>query len=516
MKIKLKDLLPNPYRNFKINPLDEVRIEKLVESISATSLWKNVSVRKNKDGKYEIVFGHHRVRAAILAHVVEAEFSVEDLTDTQMLERMSRDNDPAYDSTFLSVIETAYAAVQGLAEGTQEDFKLPKKTNEQYKMYAPSFVPGKASVADSATHPYTALALGQRLGYTKMKGQEVNLALSTALDILMLDELGYLDGFSAFKRMSANQAADFIKDKLRKLKEEELVKADEALKAKADEAKADEEARRKKLKDEAEAKALEALNKKEELAKAEREARRKENEKLAEELAEKRKKTEEADNLRVLKNQAAEARRILKRFGSDSVTEGAAIELAVKEAEGILESKDAKAAIKAAEKLSKISSKTTDAYFKQQEAERIKSEAERKGLPTRRAVKTMLSKLEVFPSEGYALRKELEALSRNGQLEVNERELVRQALLSASDWFNKQAVLFLPPIKVDVLAESAAKARKAPPAFEAEDAAKKKAIQDALDKAAQERQAERDQENSELETKAKVSKSKAKTKKEKK
>jgi len=53
MKLKLKDILPNPFRDFVTSPLKEEKLEGLKKSINDTGFWDNVLVRKNTDGKYE-------------------------------------------------------------------------------------------------------------------------------------------------------------------------------------------------------------------------------------------------------------------------------------------------------------------------------------------------------------------------------------------------------------------------------------------------------------------------------
>ena len=64
MILKLKDILPNPFRDLRANPLIEDKIVELVGSIHLTGFWDNVVVRKNADGKYELAYGHHRLAAA--------------------------------------------------------------------------------------------------------------------------------------------------------------------------------------------------------------------------------------------------------------------------------------------------------------------------------------------------------------------------------------------------------------------------------------------------------------------
>jgi len=64
MKIKLKDLLPNPFKkHINGGRLNKERIDLLKESITKDGFWDNVMCRE-KDGKYELAYGHHRIEAA--------------------------------------------------------------------------------------------------------------------------------------------------------------------------------------------------------------------------------------------------------------------------------------------------------------------------------------------------------------------------------------------------------------------------------------------------------------------
>ncbi len=504
MEISLKDILPNPNRNFTINPLDEVRIEKLVESINATGFWENVAVRKNSAGKYEIVYGHHRIKAAQIAGLKTVDVKVLNLNDTEMLERMSRDNDPAYDSTFLHVIETVYAAVQGLANGTQKPFVLPEKTKLEYIMYAPSFVPG-VSAPESGAHPYTAIALAQRLGYTRKQGKEgvqPNLAAETALDILMLVELGKLKDFSAFraKGMTANAAAEIIKAKLALLKEEAKNKKEEALKAKAEAVRAKIEAEQKAFREAEKAKALEAFNKREALKKAEREAKRKEEEAEAARIAEQRARMEEAEKLRALKANVKMAEAAMSKYsvGLDP-KEGATVEKTLKEAKDILDSKSSKEADAVAEKLLKVAKKITDTYLVHQKQEQRKVEEERTVNAAHQHTDALINRIMGLSLGKNTLWKELDSLSRNSHLDTNDRERVRQALLTVSETFREVSSKFLPPVKENTLDNEAKRSSKTPSLVEDKERAQRaKKVQNELEKAAEERAQQRAKENEEI------------------
>ena len=78
-----------------------------------------------------------------------------------------------------------------------------------------------------------------------------------------------------------------------------------------------------------------------------------------------------------------------------------------------------------------------------------------KDLPTRHAVKAMLFTLNTITSETFAFREKVKSMARDKTVNTNERELIRQAMLRAGDWYLEQANLFLPRPVVNVLDEAA-------------------------------------------------------------
>ena len=191
MILKLKSILPNPFRDLKTNPLIEAKIEELVGSINLTGFWDNVVVRKNADGSYELAYGHHRLAAAIRTGLIEADFIVKNLDDATMIQIMDNENRDTYGSTPASLIESVKAIVKALAAGLKHKaFDIDPKTPDRYICYAPSFVPGKVSVSNLETHRYTVLSIGKFLGRTKQGGKEAEACVVAALNALYLKEKG--------------------------------------------------------------------------------------------------------------------------------------------------------------------------------------------------------------------------------------------------------------------------------------------------------------------------------------
>lgn len=199
MKLKLKDILPNPYRDLKLNPLDEEKITSLIDSINATGFWENVVVRKNTDGNYELAYGHNRLEAAIRADIEEADFIVKDFSEAEMIQVMDSENRETYGASPLTLIESVKAVVKALAKGTIGPFAVDPKVRKDTIRYAPSFVSGDVGLS-SPQIPYTALHIAEFLGRTRVKErvkgrpEEISRkpedAIIAALNYLQLQEKG--------------------------------------------------------------------------------------------------------------------------------------------------------------------------------------------------------------------------------------------------------------------------------------------------------------------------------------
>lgn len=94
MKIKVQDILPNPFRRIKQYPFDREKIERLKISINETSFWDNILVRPHptKEGKYQLAYGHHRLMALRNLNVKEIDIPVRDLSDSHMIKIMANEN----------------------------------------------------------------------------------------------------------------------------------------------------------------------------------------------------------------------------------------------------------------------------------------------------------------------------------------------------------------------------------------------------------------------------------------
>lgn len=108
MKVKVKDLKPNPFRNLDKYPIDKYKVEALKSSINETGFWDNLLARKNCTG-YEIAYGHHRLMALMDLNIEEIDIPVKDISDELMLKIMANENLDQWGTNPSVVLETVRA-----------------------------------------------------------------------------------------------------------------------------------------------------------------------------------------------------------------------------------------------------------------------------------------------------------------------------------------------------------------------------------------------------------------------
>lgn len=229
MKIKLKDVHLNPYRDLSFNPLNEQKILTLMSSIKTTGFWANTILRKSPDGKgYQAAYGAHRCEAARRSGITEAEFVVQELDDNLMLQMLERENSDDYRYCPLSLLESVKAVVSALAEERIAPFDHTVKTDSDYfeksggwstaqkqsLRFAPSFIPGGKSETNVVEHSYTNMDIAKFLGYTYDTTRGYNKAdqkITAALDALYLLEVKAITTAS-IKDMNWSQLGKFVAD----------------------------------------------------------------------------------------------------------------------------------------------------------------------------------------------------------------------------------------------------------------------------------------------------------------
>lgn len=129
MKIQIKDLEPNPFRDIKNYPIDEEKVKCLTNSINQTGFWDNILARQ-KDGKIQIAYGHHRLI------VLQKEFKptdvidipIRDLDDPTMIQVMANENHESWGMLPKVIDETIRVAKKYLEEHPEEVERLLERT----------------------------------------------------------------------------------------------------------------------------------------------------------------------------------------------------------------------------------------------------------------------------------------------------------------------------------------------------------------------------------------------------
>ena len=92
MKLQLKLLKPNPFRDLKIDPIDQDARAMLRQSIKEHTFWSGTVARKNGSGSYEVAAGWTRILAAMDEKIEEAEICVVKYDDQQMIRAYITEN----------------------------------------------------------------------------------------------------------------------------------------------------------------------------------------------------------------------------------------------------------------------------------------------------------------------------------------------------------------------------------------------------------------------------------------
>jgi len=121
MKIKLKQINKNPFRDLKKYPLDTDKIKKLEKSIQETDFWDNLLAR-SIDNEIQLAYGHHRLQALknIYGDSFEIDINVKNIDDETMFKIMVNENDSWYDSTS-NIDEAAEKAIDIISKKQNKD-----------------------------------------------------------------------------------------------------------------------------------------------------------------------------------------------------------------------------------------------------------------------------------------------------------------------------------------------------------------------------------------------------------
>ena len=125
MKIQIKQLEPNPYRDMDHYPISEEKVQRLIASINQTGFWDNIPVRKHGD-TYQISYGHHRLMALrrVMKPTDEIDAPVKPIGDATMLQMMANENMDEWKTSPGVIDETVRVTQTFLREHPEEKKKL--------------------------------------------------------------------------------------------------------------------------------------------------------------------------------------------------------------------------------------------------------------------------------------------------------------------------------------------------------------------------------------------------------
>lgn len=190
MRVKLKNVQPNPFRQIERYPIQRAKVDALLESFEATGFWNNVVARRSpEDDKVQIAYGHHRLAALRERYGENHEIGViiRDLSDETMLAMMVRENMEEWGANGTVMFETIRSVVQAHADGVITLEPPPPRMRKSEIRYAPSLLPGADHTPPGdRDRPYTIAGLAKFIGWTKPTGvpQSKMFAVMTALELV--------------------------------------------------------------------------------------------------------------------------------------------------------------------------------------------------------------------------------------------------------------------------------------------------------------------------------------------
>ena len=217
MKVKLKDILPNPHRRIDTYPIRGDKLEALKASIGSTGWWKNVVVRKSptKTGKYELAYGHHRLAAlkALNKPGDAFEFVVEKLSDDDMLKMMASENQEEWGARFWVVLETVRALIDAKASGGAEGLEAKAKKGEGGQGCGWITIPSVAGAGRQRSEApvwISATQIGDYFDWHDPRGKPKEM-VQTAIRAIQLIEAGFLKN-TDFHDIGNKQARALVKE----------------------------------------------------------------------------------------------------------------------------------------------------------------------------------------------------------------------------------------------------------------------------------------------------------------
>lgn len=187
MKVQIKDLKPNPFRDIDNYPINEEKVQSLINSINQTGFWDNILARKN-NGNIQIAYGHHRLVALWKIYgktsAMVVNIPVRELDDSTMIRIMANENDENWGTKPEIINETVRVVMKYLKEFSTIIKKTPKEGGRSFRLFE------KLPLPEPGKYRFSVIAwqISQWLG-----GNWTERRIFYTLDRLKLIEKGELD-----------------------------------------------------------------------------------------------------------------------------------------------------------------------------------------------------------------------------------------------------------------------------------------------------------------------------------
>lgn len=122
--IALTDIVPNPWRDMKLYPIDTDHVREIRESIDDHGFFGGVKARR-KNGRVELGCGHTRIEAARKAKLDEVQIVIDDMDDDTMLRLMTDENATQAGANPGAVMNEVAAVTRRLIEGLSAGTIVP-------------------------------------------------------------------------------------------------------------------------------------------------------------------------------------------------------------------------------------------------------------------------------------------------------------------------------------------------------------------------------------------------------
>jgi ParB-like chromosome segregation protein Spo0J len=119
--LKLTTLKPNPFRDFRVDPVDQKQVKLLVDSINDYGFWGGAVCRKGNNGDVEVIAGWTRVQAGIKAGVKTADLFIGNFDDAATAKAYAIENATQRGNTVTALAGSVATAITLLARATLRD-----------------------------------------------------------------------------------------------------------------------------------------------------------------------------------------------------------------------------------------------------------------------------------------------------------------------------------------------------------------------------------------------------------